>query len=121
MAEVAERLSVVTGKKIEYVNVSPEEATRANLARGVPPFSAEALEELFAERRNGKESMFHRSSRGYLAGNPLALPSSPSGMPRFFVARSRRPGSNANCSPGGGMAATFAAARIPPPDPATHP
>ena len=27
MTKVAERLSVVTGKKIEYVDVSPEEAT----------------------------------------------------------------------------------------------
>ena len=37
MTKVAERLSVVTGKEIVYVDVSPEEATRANLARGVPP------------------------------------------------------------------------------------
>ncbi|HLW01909.1 MAG TPA: SDR family oxidoreductase [Ktedonobacterales bacterium] len=56
MAEVAERLSAVTGKHIEYVNISPEEATRANLAVGVPPYNAEALAELFAERRKGKEA-----------------------------------------------------------------
>ena len=56
MAEVAERLSTATGKTIEYVNVPPEEATRANLARGLPPYTAEALAELFAERRQGKEA-----------------------------------------------------------------
>jgi uncharacterized protein YbjT (DUF2867 family) len=56
MAEVAERLSVVTGKTIRYVNIPPEEAKQANLARGVPPYNAEALFELFAERRRGKES-----------------------------------------------------------------
>jgi uncharacterized protein YbjT (DUF2867 family) len=55
MAEVAERLSAVTGKRIAYVNISPEEATRANLAAGVPAYHAEALAELFAERRKGKE------------------------------------------------------------------
>jgi uncharacterized protein YbjT (DUF2867 family) len=56
MAEVAERLSAATGRPIRYVDVSPEEATRANLARGMPPYTAEALEELFAERRKGRES-----------------------------------------------------------------
>jgi len=55
MAEVAERLSAATEKTIRYVNVAPEEATRANLAAGMPPYTAEALAELFGERRRGKE------------------------------------------------------------------
>jgi uncharacterized protein YbjT (DUF2867 family) len=56
MAEVAENLSVVTGKTIRYVNVPPEDAKKAQLAAGMPPFMADALAELFAERRKGKES-----------------------------------------------------------------
>jgi uncharacterized protein YbjT (DUF2867 family) len=56
MAEVAEKLSAATGKTIRYVNVPPEEARRAQLARGVAPYLADALAELFAERRKGKES-----------------------------------------------------------------
>ncbi len=56
MAEVAERLSAATGKSITYVNVTPEEARQANLDRGMPPYTADALYELFAERRKGKES-----------------------------------------------------------------
>ena len=56
MTEVAERLSVATGKTIRYVNVAPEEATRANLATGMPRYTAEALTELFGERRKGKEA-----------------------------------------------------------------
>jgi uncharacterized protein YbjT (DUF2867 family) len=56
MAEVAERLSVVTGRPIQYVNVAPEEARSANLANGMPPYMADGLFELFAERRKGKES-----------------------------------------------------------------
>jgi uncharacterized protein YbjT (DUF2867 family) len=56
MAEVAEKLSTATGKTIQYVNVAPEQATSAQLAAGVPPFTAEALAELFAERRKGKEA-----------------------------------------------------------------
>ena len=56
MTEVAERLSIATGKRIRYVNVAPEEATRAHLAIGMPRYTAEALAELFGERRKGKES-----------------------------------------------------------------
>ncbi len=56
MEEVAEKLSSATGKPIRYVNVAPEEATRRQLAGGMPRFTAEALAELFAERRKGKEA-----------------------------------------------------------------
>ena len=56
MAEVAGKLSAATGNRIEYVNVAPEQATSAQLAAGMPPFTAEALAELFAERRKGKEA-----------------------------------------------------------------
>jgi hypothetical protein len=56
MAEVAEKLSHATGKHIQYVNVDPDEARQAQLAAGVPPFLADGLSELFAERRKGKES-----------------------------------------------------------------
>ena len=56
MDEVAEKLSAVTGKTIRYVNVDPEEAKQAQLARGLPPYLVDGLVELFAERRKGKES-----------------------------------------------------------------
>ncbi len=56
MAEVAAKLSAVIGKPIQYVNVAPEDAKKANLERGLPPYMADALYELFAERRRGKES-----------------------------------------------------------------
>ena len=56
MTEVAEKLSVVTGKPIRYINIAPEEARSANLANGMPPYMADGLFELFAERRKGKEA-----------------------------------------------------------------
>jgi uncharacterized protein YbjT (DUF2867 family) len=56
MAEVAAKLSAATGKPIRYVNMSPEDAKKAQLAAGFPPFLVDALAELFAERRKGKES-----------------------------------------------------------------
>jgi uncharacterized protein YbjT (DUF2867 family) len=56
MAEVAEKLSAATGRPIRYVNAAPEDARQAQLARGIPEYTADALAELFAERRKGKES-----------------------------------------------------------------
>jgi uncharacterized protein YbjT (DUF2867 family) len=56
MAEVAERLSAATGKTIRYVNVAPEAARNAQVAAGIPPHLADALAELFAERRKGVEA-----------------------------------------------------------------
>ena len=56
MAEVAEKLSTAAGRPIRYVNVAPEDARTAQLAAGVPLYTADALAELFAERRKGKES-----------------------------------------------------------------
>jgi len=56
MSEVAEKLSAATGKTIRYVSIAPEEARNAQLAAGVPQYTADALAELFAERRKGKES-----------------------------------------------------------------
>ena len=56
MAEVAQKLSSATGKTIRYVNVTPEEAKNAQRAAGLPEYMVEALAELFAERRKGKES-----------------------------------------------------------------
>ena len=56
MTDVAEKLSAATGRTIRYVNVPPEQATAAQIAAGMPPYTAEALAELFAERRKGKEA-----------------------------------------------------------------
>jgi uncharacterized protein YbjT (DUF2867 family) len=55
MAEVAEKLSSATGKTIRYVNVAPGDAKKAQLDAGLPAYMVEALSELFAERRKGKE------------------------------------------------------------------
>jgi uncharacterized protein YbjT (DUF2867 family) len=55
MAEVAEKLSTATGTTIRYVNVAPHQARQAQIDAGVPEARADALAELFAERRKGKE------------------------------------------------------------------
>jgi uncharacterized protein YbjT (DUF2867 family) len=56
MAEVAEHISAAIGRTVRYVPVPPEDYLAANLAAGMPAYLAEALVELYAERRAGKES-----------------------------------------------------------------
>jgi uncharacterized protein YbjT (DUF2867 family) len=73
MAEVAEKLSAVTGRPIHYVNVAPEDAKRAQLAAGVSPYIAEALAELFAERRKGKEANVSPAVQMILGRPPVSF------------------------------------------------
>jgi len=56
MTEVAEKLARVIGRPVRYVDVPPEAHRAASLANGIPAYNADALFELFAERRRGKES-----------------------------------------------------------------
>ena len=56
MTEVATELSTAAGKPIRYVDVPPEDARAAQIAAGMPPYLADGLAELFAERRKGKEA-----------------------------------------------------------------
>jgi uncharacterized protein YbjT (DUF2867 family) len=73
MTEVAERLSAATGKTIKYINVPPEDVRKAQLAAGVPPYIADALAELFAERRKGKESQVWPIAQTLLGGWPTSF------------------------------------------------
>jgi uncharacterized protein YbjT (DUF2867 family) len=73
MAEVAARLSVVTGKAIRYVNVAPEDARQAQLAAGMPPYLVDALAELFAERRRGKEAQVWTVAQEILGRRPVSF------------------------------------------------
>jgi uncharacterized protein YbjT (DUF2867 family) len=73
MAEVAEKLSAATGKTIRYVNVAPEDARKAQLAAGMPPYLADALAELFAERRRGKEAQVSPMAQTLLGRRPTSF------------------------------------------------
>ena len=73
MAEVAGKLSAVTGKSITYVNVAPEDAKKAQLAAGMPPYLADALVELFAERRKGKEAQVSPVAQRLLGRRPTSF------------------------------------------------
>jgi uncharacterized protein YbjT (DUF2867 family) len=73
MTEVAAQLAAATGKTIRYVNVAPEDAKKAQLAAGIPPYLADALGELFAERRNGKESKVWTTVKELLGRQPVSF------------------------------------------------
>jgi uncharacterized protein YbjT (DUF2867 family) len=73
MTEVAEQLSAATGKIIKYINVAPEDAKKAQLAAGLPPYMADAIAELFAERRKGKESQVSLVAEGLLGRRPASF------------------------------------------------
>jgi uncharacterized protein YbjT (DUF2867 family) len=73
MTEVAEKLSAATGKPIRYVNVPPEAARQAQLAAGMPPYLADGLFELFAERRNGKEAKVWPDAGALLGRRPTSF------------------------------------------------
>jgi uncharacterized protein YbjT (DUF2867 family) len=73
MTEVAEKLSAAAGKTIRYVNVPPEAARQAQLAAGMPPYLADALFELFAERRNGKEARVWPDAQALLGRLPTSF------------------------------------------------
>jgi len=73
LADAAARLSAATGKPIRYVNVPPEDARRARLAAGMPPFLADALFELFSERRRGIEARVWPDAERLLGRRPTSF------------------------------------------------
>jgi uncharacterized protein YbjT (DUF2867 family) len=68
MAEVAEKLSAVVGKRVAYVNVSPEDAKRAQLAAGLPPLWPTRWPSSSQSGAREESHRFHRSFRRSLAG-----------------------------------------------------
>lgn len=55
MSQVAETISSVLGRSVRYVNVDPEEKRAELLAQGIPAFFADAVDELFRERRQNRD------------------------------------------------------------------
>jgi hypothetical protein len=53
--------------------VSPEDHRSANLGRGMPPYLADGLVELYAERRNGKEGTVFADTAELLGRRPVSF------------------------------------------------
>jgi hypothetical protein len=70
---VAEKFSAVLGRKINYVNISPEDANKARRDAGMSEYTVDALDELFAERRKGKESKVYYTMQNVFGLRPTSF------------------------------------------------
>jgi nucleoside-diphosphate-sugar epimerase len=90
MAEVAEKLSAAIGKRVEYVNVAPEEATRPGLPPACPRSPPTRWPSCSPSGGRAKRHRSHPSSRRSSLDRRPASTSSPSGTPRPFAASNRQ-------------------------------
>ncbi|GHO77672.1 NAD(P)-dependent oxidoreductase [Ktedonobacter sp. SOSP1-85] len=74
MTEVAEQISLAIGKTIRYVNISPEERKRAQLAAGIPAYVVDALDVQSRLRREGNgEEVVHPETHIALSIRPTTF------------------------------------------------
>lgn len=71
--EVAQQMSEVLGRKIEFMNLAPEDLRQALLTAGVPEWNADALIDLQRLYREGKASAITEDMRGILGREPRTL------------------------------------------------
>jgi uncharacterized protein YbjT (DUF2867 family) len=55
MGEIAQRISSAIDRPVRYVDTDPAEKRKELLAAGIPVFFADAMDELFGERRKGSD------------------------------------------------------------------
>jgi hypothetical protein len=73
MSEIAERISEAIGRTVCYVDIAPQEKRRALLAAGIPAERADALDELFAERRKRLESRVYLGTHEAFGVQPTSF------------------------------------------------
>lgn len=61
--KVAARLSAAAGRTLRYVDVSPDQARRSMIERGVPPWFAGAMSEVMAHTREGSSDTLTETVR----------------------------------------------------------
>jgi len=74
MTEIAEQISLAIGKSVRYVNISPEERKRAQLAAGIPAYIVDALDVQSRLRRQGNgEEVVHPETHIALGIRPTTF------------------------------------------------
>jgi len=71
MSDVAIMISKVLGKPVQYVDVSPEEATQGMKEAGMPDWAIEPLLELYAYQREGKGELVSTSVEDITGRMPI--------------------------------------------------
>jgi uncharacterized protein YbjT (DUF2867 family) len=74
LTEIAEQISLATGSTVRYVNISPEERKRAQLAAGMPAYVVDALDVQSRLRREGNgEEVVHPETHIALGIRPTTF------------------------------------------------
>jgi uncharacterized protein YbjT (DUF2867 family) len=74
MTEIAKQISLAIGKTVRYVNISPEDRKRAQLAAGMPAYVVDALDVQSRLRREGNgEEVVHLETHSALGIRPTAF------------------------------------------------
>jgi uncharacterized protein YbjT (DUF2867 family) len=74
MTEIAEQISLAIGKTVRYINISPEERKRAQLAAGIPAYIVDALDVQSSLRRQGNgEEVVHPETHIALGIRPTTF------------------------------------------------
>jgi uncharacterized protein YbjT (DUF2867 family) len=74
MNEIAERISSATGRPVRYIDTDPADYRRILLGGGIPAYFADAMDELFSERRHGSdESSVDLSTHGVFGVTPTTF------------------------------------------------
>jgi nucleoside-diphosphate-sugar epimerase len=74
MTEIAEQISLAIGSSVRYVDLSPEERKRAQLAAGIPAYVVDALDVQSSLRRQGNgEDVVHPETHMALGIRPTTF------------------------------------------------
>jgi PPOX class probable F420-dependent enzyme len=74
MTEIAERISAAIHRPVRYVDTDPADYRNTLLAGGIPAYFADAMDELFSERRHGSdESSVDLSTHGVFGVTPTTF------------------------------------------------
>jgi len=73
MPEIAQRISDAVGRRIRYIDIDPDEKHRMLVEAGTEPYFADALDELFSQRRKGAESAVRRHTHQRFGVRPTTF------------------------------------------------
>jgi uncharacterized protein YbjT (DUF2867 family) len=74
MNEIAERISSAINRPVRYVDTDPSDYRKILIAGGIPAYFADAMDELFSERRQGSdESSVDLSTHGVFGVTPTTF------------------------------------------------
>jgi hypothetical protein len=101
---IASVLSLLSGKSIQHVNVTPEEVEKGLVAAGIPQFAARSVRELDEETSRGYQAIVTPPVTNLTGRVPMSVENFlqttvPALMAKPSVNKSRFPSSTVSCDP----------------------